>query len=632
MRPDSRQDHYLNRDMMIKMKPRLIKHQAVIHFAGDSGDGMQITGMEFTKLSAVMGNDIQTLPDFPAEIRAPAGTLAGVSGFQLSFADFDIHTPGDEFDVLVAMNPAALKATQSRLKSGGILIVDEEKFNDKEFKKIGCTENPLETKAIAAFRLIKLPITQLTLKATDHIALSRPKARKCKNMFALGALCWLFDRPISVAKEWLETRYQKDPLIVAANQAALQAGYDFAITAEVFTEYYAVPPAQFPAGHYQQITGNLALSMGCVAVSVCAKTPMLVAGYPITPASDILQTVSQFNMPGIKTFQAEDEMGAVGAAIGAAFGGTLALTSTSGPGMDLKAESIGLAVMAELPLVVIDVQRAGPSTGMPTKVEQSDLLMAFYGRHGECPLPIIAPCSPGDCFDMLFEAFRIAIQYMTPVIVLCDAYLANTAEPWRIPSVDSLPDLTPIYREDPIDYQPYRRKQDTLAREWVRPGTPGLMHRIGGLEKADVTGSISYDPNNHQKMVELRQKKINAIQKTLPHLEIIGKPTGECLVLSWGSTYGVVKTVVESLQCRGYGISMLHLKYLNPFPKDLAEKLNAFKTVLVVELNLGQLIKLIRAEFLVDAKGVNKITGQPFFTHELEQAFLKYLSPQYTRG
>ncbi|MFO1257313.1 MAG: 2-oxoacid:acceptor oxidoreductase subunit alpha [Gammaproteobacteria bacterium] len=613
---------------MKKVEPRLIKHQVVIHFAGDSGDGMQITGMEFTQLSAVIGNDIQTLPDFPAEIRAPVGTLAGVSGFQLSFADFDIQTPGDEFDVLIAMNPAALKATQSRLKAGGILIVDEDKFNDKEFKKVGYTENPLETAAISAYRLIKLPITQLTLKATEQVALSRPKARKCKNMFALGALCWLYDRPISPAHQWLQTRYQKDPLVVAANQAALQAGYDFAITAEVFNEYYSVPPAQFPSGRYKQITGNLALSMGCVAVSVCAKTPMLVAGYPITPASDILQNVSQFNMPGIKTFQAEDEMGAIGAAIGAAYGGTLALTSTSGPGMDLKAESIGLAVMAELPLVIIDVQRAGPSTGMPTKVEQSDLLMAFYGRHGECPLPIIAPCSPGDCFDMLFEAFRIAIQYMTPVIVLCDAYLANTAEPWQIPDVDSLPDLTPCYRVDPKDYQPYRRNHETLAREWVKPGTPELMHRIGGLEKSDVTGHISYDPLNHQKMVELRQKKINEIQSTLKPLEILGHPTGDCLILSWGSTYGAVKTVVETLQGQGHAISMLHLKYLNPFPKDLKSKLQSFKTVLVVELNLGQLIKLIRSEFLIDAKGVNKISGQPFFTHELEKAFLKYLSPK----
>jgi 2-oxoglutarate/2-oxoacid ferredoxin oxidoreductase subunit alpha len=608
----------------MKTVTRQLKNNIVIHFAGDSGDGMQLTGMQFTQLSAAMGNDTQTLPDFPAEIRAPAGTLAGVSGFQLSFADYNIYTPGDQFDVLVAMNPAALKATFNRLKPGGILIVDEDQFQTNALRKVGYTDNPLFLEEMSAYRVIIMPITQLTLKTTAAFQLTRPKSIKCKNMFVLGTLCWLYDRPVNAAHNWLSERYRKESVVATANQVVLKAGYDYAITTEIFNEFYHVPPAKFPVGKYKQITGNLALSMGCAAASVCAKTPMLVAGYPITPASDILHNLAQFNLPGIKIFQAEDEMGAIGAAIGAAFGGSLALTSTSGPGMDLKAESLGLAVMTELPLVVIDVQRSGPSTGMPTKVEQSDLLMALYGRHGECPLPVIAPGSPADCFTMIIEAFRIAVTYMTPVIVLCDAYLANTAEPWLIPDVSTLPDIVPKYRVDPKDYQAYARDKQTLARDWVKPGTPDLMHRIGGLEKSDISGHISYDPDNHQKMVSIRQQKVDNIKDSFPPLEVMGQSSGQCLIISWGSTQGVVKTVVENMQANGFDIAMLHLRYLNPLPKDLAEIILQFKTILVVELNSGQLLKVIRSEYLVDAQGVNKVTGQPFFIYELEAAFLEF--------
>lgn len=609
--------------------PLTVKRQpletVVIHFAGDSGDGMQVAGMQLTQSCATLGNDIRTYPDFPAEIRAPAGTLPGVSGFQLSFSSVNIHTPGDEYDVLVAMNPAALKAAVKNLKKGGILIVDEDKFTDKDLKKAHLAENPLETAALTLYRVVRLPMTSLTLKALENSEISRAQARKCKNMFALGAVYWLYHRPLEDTKAWLKERFKEAIAVCEANIAALRAGYHYAITAELFAEHYTVKQAPMAAGIYRQITGNQALAWGAIAAAEQAQQPLLVCGYPITPASDILHFLAKYAEFGVKTFQAEDEIAAIGAAIGAAFGGALALTSTSGPGLDLKSEALGLAVMTELPLVVVDVQRAGPSTGMPTKVEQADLLMALFGRHGECPVVVLAPATPGDCFYVTYEAFRIATKYMTPVIILSDAYLANSAEPWKIPELTALKPMTLPYRTDPEGFLPYQRDPATLARPWAIPGTPGLEHRIGGLEKENGSGNISYDPNNHQQMINLRAAKIQGVASDTLPLEIIGKNQGETLVIGWGSTYGTIRTVVEELQSQGYCISTAHCRTLNPLPTELEKIVKNFTTVVVVELNTGQLRHLIRSQYLVDAKGVNKVAGKPFSVQELHEKLMPYV-------
>lgn len=603
---------------------RIPLERVVIHFAGDSGDGMQLAGMQFSDASALLGNDVRTFPDYPAEIRAPAGTLPGVSGFQLSFSSEAIHTPGDRYDVLVAMNPAALKVTLKNLNSGGILIIDQDKFTEKDLKKAGYTEKVLDTADLGEYRLVSLPMTSLTLEALSTMTLSRPAARKCKNMFALGVLYWLYHRPLEGTKQWLTERFKAEPAIQAANIAALRAGYHYAITAQLFADHYSVDPAELPKGQYRQITGNQALAWGCIAAAVQANNSLLIAGYPITPASDILHFLAKYSHFGVKTFQAEDEIAAIGAAIGAAYGGELAVTTTSGPGMDLKSEALGLAVMTELPIVIVDVQRAGPSTGMPTKVEQSDLLTAMYGRHGECPVPVLAPATPGECFQMMIEAFRLAVKYMTPVIVLSDAFLANSAEPWKIPDIDALPKIQKKHADDPETFSPYARDESTLVRPWAIPGTPGLAHRIGGLEKEYGTGNISYDGLNHEKMVNTRAAKIQGMAQDFPPIEISGEAQGDILLIGWGSTYGAIRTVVEALQKQGCAISAIHLRYLNPFQPELKTILKQFKQILVIELNSGQLCRLLRAEYLVDAKSVQKIQGKPFTVTELKQAVLSY--------
>jgi 2-oxoglutarate/2-oxoacid ferredoxin oxidoreductase subunit alpha len=597
----------------------------VIRFAGDSGDGMQLTGSQFTNTSALLGNDIHTFPDFPAEIRAPAGTLPGVSGFQLSFSSKDIHTAGDSLHALVAMNPAGLKVNLADLEEGGLLIVNSNAFEEKDLKKAQYTHNPLETDELSKYRVFTLPITELTLNAVNGLGLSHSQSSKCKNMFALGILFWLYTRPLDYTTTWLAQKFQAHPEIANANIAALKAGFNYALTAELFSERYTVRKAALKPGRYRQITGNEALGLGCIAAATKAERPLLLSGYPITPASAILSQLAKYAQFGVSTFQAEDEIAAICASIGAAFGGSLAVTSTSGPGLDLKEEALGLAVMTELPLVLIDVQRAGPSTGLPTKTEQADLLTAMYGRHGECPLPILAPASPGDCFHIAVEAFRLALKYMTPVIILSDGYLANGAEPWPIPDVNALPDLKPIFHTDPQDFTPYARNPDTLARVWAIPGTPGLEHRLGGLEKDKKTGNISYEPINHHEMVAMRLEKIQRIANDIPELEVLGPKQGKVLVVSWGGTYGTVLSAVEELQNAGQSVSFIHLRHMNPFPKNLGDILRSFETVLVPELNLGQLCKLLRAEFLVDAKPYSKVTGKPFLISEIRQKILTLL-------
>jgi 2-oxoglutarate ferredoxin oxidoreductase subunit alpha len=597
----------------------------VIRFAGDSGDGMQLTGTQFTNTSAVFGNDVHTFADFPAEIRAPAGTLPGVSGFQLSFSSREVHTPGDRLDVLVAMNPAALKVNLRDLEKNGILLVNANTFEDKELKKAGYTANPLETGELAEYRLFALPLTDLTLNAVKALGLSHSQATKCKNLFALGVVFWLYNRPLEHTLNWLAEKFKDRPQIAEGNNLALRAGFNYALTTELFTEHYAIKKAQLKPGAYRQVTGNEALSLGCVAVAVKAERPLLLSGYPITPASDLLQKLARYENFGIKVFQAEDEIAAMCATIGAAYGGSLALTSTSGPGFDLKSEAMGLAVITELPMVVINVQRAGPSTGMPTKTEQADLLTAMYGRHGECPMPILAPASPGDGFYIIIEAFRIALKYMTPVIILSEGSLATGAEPWLIPSTDSLPELKPSFHTDPKNFTPYTRDPKTLARLWAIPGTAGLEHRIGGLEKDSVTGYVSYDPDNHQKMMVTRFAKIAGIAEDLPPLEILGKESGDVLVIGWGSTYGSILAAVEDLQAQNKSVSAIHLRYLFPLQKELKEILKRFKKILVPELNLGQLTKLLRAEFLIDVIGFNKTTGKPFLVNEIREKILELL-------
>jgi len=604
--------------------------RVIIRFAGDSGDGMQLTGDRFTTETATFGNDLSTLPDFPAEIRAPAGTLPGVSAFQLHFADHDIMTPGDRPDVLVAMNPAALKANIGDLVRGADIIVNTDEFTPRNLAKVGYASNPLEDGSLEPYSVHAIPLTSMTVEALKGFDITKKEAERAKNMFALGLLSWLYHRPTEGTLAFLRTKFARRPEIMRANITAFEAGWSFGETTEDFAVSYEVKPAHLPPGTYRNISGNLALAYGLVAASHRTGLPLFLGSYPITPASDILHELSKHKRFGVRTFQAEDEIAAVGAALGAAYGGSLAVTSTSGPGLALKAETIGLAVSLELPLIVVDVQRAGPSTGMPTKTEQADLLQAMFGRNGEAPVPVLAPRSPADCFDAALEAARIATTYRVPVILLSDGYLANGSEPWRVPEVGDLPDLTVRFATDPngqVDgravFHPYARDPETLARAWAVPGTPGLEHRIGGIEKADVTGNISYDPANHDFMVRTRQAKVDAIAGTIPPTEV-DDPSGRAriLVLGWGSTYGPIGAACRRVRAAGIDVAQAHLRHLNPFPADLGEVLSRYDKVLVPEMNLGygfggQLAMLVRAKYLVDAVGYNRIRGLPFKAEEL---------------
>jgi len=591
--------------------------EVVIRFAGDSGDGMQLAGMQFTNETAVAGTDIATLPDFPAEIRAPAGTLFGVSGFQVNFSSHDIFTPGDQPDVLVMMNPAALKVNLRDLKPGGSIIADTAEFTEPNLKKAGYTSNPLEDGSLAKYQLFPVDITQMTLRALEGLNLNTKVATRCKNFYALGLTSWLFTRPIEPTVRWIESRFKKTPELGEANARALKAGYHFGETAEMFAVQYEVKPARLSPGKYRNITGNTATALGFIAAAERAGVPLFLGSYPITPASDILHEIAGYKNFNVYTFQAEDEIAAVGAALGAAYGGAIGICTTSGPGMLLKQEMINLAVVAELPLIIANVQRAGPSTGMPTKTEQADLLMAIYGRASESPVVVLAPATPGDCFFMAFEAVRIATKYMVPVIFMSDGYLGNGAEPWRIPQVSELPKVEIHFRTSPEGFQPYMRDPETLARPWVRPGTPGLEHRIGGLAKEDVTGHVSYDALNNEKMVRLRAEKVARVAMDIPPTAIRGDRSGKLLVVGWGSTYGAIVEAVERLRAQGKSISHVHLRHLNPLPPDLKDIVRGFERVLVPELNMGQLLKIMRAEYLVDAIGMNKIQGQPFKVGEL---------------
>ncbi|MGW4638063.1 2-oxoacid:acceptor oxidoreductase subunit alpha [Sphaerisporangium sp. NPDC004334] len=597
--------------------------RVIIRFAGDSGDGMQLTGDRFTAETAQFGNDLSTLPNFPAEIRAPAGTLPGVSSFQLHFADHDILTPGDAPNVLVAMNPAALKANIGDLPRGADLIVNTDEFTKRNLQKVGYTESPVDNGSLGEWRVHSVPLTSLTVKALEGFDISKKDAERAKNMFALGLLSWLYHRPTEGTIKFLERKFAKKPDIAKANIAAFQAGWNFGETTESFSVSYEIKPATLAPGLYRNISGNQALAYGLIAASVQAKLPLFLGSYPITPASDILHELSKHKRFGIRTFQAEDEIAGVGAALGAAFGGALGVTTTSGPGVALKAETVGLAVTTELPLIVVDVQRAGPSTGMPTKTEQTDLLMAMYGRNGESPVPIVAPATPSDCFDAAVEAARIAVKYRTPVMLLSDGYLANGSEPWRLPEVDELPDLSVEFTvepngEDGETYLPFKRDPQTLARPWAVPGTPGLEHRIGGIEKADGTGAISYDPHNHDLMVRLRQGKIDGIAQDIPPLEV-DDPDGDArvLVIGWGSTYGPIAAAVRRARASGGKIAQAHFRHLNPLPANTGEVLRSYDKVLLPEINLGQLALLLRARFLVDIISYNRVRGLPFKAEEL---------------
>jgi 2-oxoglutarate ferredoxin oxidoreductase subunit alpha len=601
----------------------------IIRFAGDSGDGMQLAGDRFTQETAIFGNDLSTLPNFPAEIRAPAGTLPGVSSFQLHFADHDILTPGDAPDVLIAMNPAALKANIKDLPRGGDLIVNTDEFTKRNLTKVGYQVNPLEDGSLEQYNVHAVPITSMTVKALEAFDITRKDAERAKNMFALGMLSWLYDRPVDGTLSFLKAKFATKPEIMAANVAAFQAGWNFGETTEAFPARYEVKPAPLAPGTYRNISGNTALAYGLIAAAQLAGLPLFLGSYPITPASDILHELARHKRFGVRTFQAEDEISAVGSALGASFGGALAVTSTSGPGMLLKAETIGLAVSVELPLIVCDVQRAGPSTGMPTKTEQADLLQAMFGRNGESPVPIVAPASPADCFNAAIEAARIAVKYRTPVILLSDGYLANGSEPWRIPDTATLPDISAEFSfaepagpakpgEQSGEFEPFRRDPVTLARPWAIPGTPGLEHRIGGIEKADITGTIDYDPDNHDHMVRLRQAKIDGIAADIEPLAV-DDPDGAArvLVLGWGSTFGSIGAAVRRVRNAGHAVAQAHLRHLNPFPPNLGEVLRHYDKVLVPEINLGQLALLLRGRYLVDVISYNRVRGLPFQAAEL---------------
>jgi len=595
-------------------KPTEEIDSVAIRFTGDSGDGMQLTGTKFTESTALAGNDLSTLPDFPAEIRAPAGTLAGVSGFQIHFSSHDIRTPADQPDVLVAFNPAALRANVEDVRPGGTVILNSDAFNQKSLQRAGYDGDPVPALR-DRFQVIEVPFTRLNREALADLNLSQRDSDRCKNFFALGLMYWLYNRPIESTLRWLETRFKGS--VLEANVRVVKAGYAFGETTELFSTSFIVPKAKIQPGRYRNITGNTALAWGIVAASCQLDRPIFLGAYPITPASDVLHEVSRYRHFGIKTFQAEDEIAAISAAIGASFAGSLGICTTSGPGMVLKQEALGLAVMAELPLVVVDIQRAGPSTGMPTKIEQGDLLLCMYGRNSESPVPVLAPATPGECFSCVLEAFRLAALYMTPVIVLSDSYLANSSEPWLIPDVASLTKTKVALRTDPAGFRPYERDPETLARPWAIPGTPGLEHRIGGLGKQENTGNVSYDPKNNQRMNELRAQKVERIAREIPPVEVLGPERGELLVIGWGGTHGAITSAVDAAREDGLPVSAVHLRHLNPFPANLGQVLAGFEKILVPELNFGQLTRMLRDRYLVPAQVLAKVEGQPFKVSEI---------------
>jgi 2-oxoglutarate ferredoxin oxidoreductase subunit alpha len=604
------------------------KERVVVRFAGDSGDGMQLTGDRFTNATAILGNDLATLPDFPAEIRAPAGTLAGVSAFQIHFASRDIVTPGDAPNVLVAMNPAALKTNIRDLERGGTLILNEDAFIDRNLQKAGYASDPLTDGSLDGYQVYKVPMTSITLRATEGIGISKKEAERAKNMFALGLVSWMYGRPTDVTTKWLDKKFASKPDILQANVAAFKAGYNFGETTELFAHTYEVKKAPVAPGTYRNVSGATALAWGLIAASVKSGLPIFYASYPITPASELLHELSRHKNFGVRTLQSEDEIAAAGAALGAAFGGHLGVTGTSGPGLDLKQEMIGLAVTLELPMIIVDIQRAGPSTGMPTKTEAADLLAAMWGRHGESPLPVVASRTPAECFDAALEAVRIAVKYRTPVILLSDTFLGNSSEPWKLPDVDGLPEIDPKFATQANHddgFMPYLR-DDNLARPWALPGTPGLVHRIGGLEKEDVTGNISYDPENHERMTHLRAAKVARIADDIPPLEVDDESgDARLLVLGWGSTYGAITAGLRRVRGKGMKVAAAHLTHLNPLPRNTEEVLRRYPKVLVPEMNMGQLVRIVRSEFLVDADSYTKVQGQPILAHEMEDEILRRL-------
>ncbi len=600
-------------------KPLVSLDTATVRFCGDSGDGMQLAGTQLSSTSALLGNDVATFPDFPAEIRAPRGTKAGVSGFQVHFASTPIFTPGDSVDALVAMNPAALVTNLPDLVPGGILIVNQDAFNDKDLKKAGYDSDPLEGDSLNGYKLIKVKMTKLTRTAVEDLGLSVKEADRCRNFFAMGLTFWLYGRTMDATNRYIEEKFGKRPAIADANRRALSAGYFYGETTEALLTHYEVPRAKLEAGTYRSIMGNTAVAWGLIAAAKLSNKELFLGSYPITPASDILHELSRHKNFHVRTFQAEDEIAAICSAIGAAYGGAMAVTTTSGPGIALKGEAMGLAVMTELPLVIINVQRGGPSTGLPTKTEQADLLQALFGRNGECPMPVVAASSPADCFDAALESWRIAAKFMVPVVLLTDGYIANGSEPWKIPDAASLPDISIKHPEalaDGEEFLPYARDEN-LSRPWAIPGAPGLMHRVGGLEKQDGTGNVSYDPENHQHMVDLRQRKVEKIADDIPLQELKGPDEGALLVLSWGGTFGACRTAVNTMIAEGKAVSHAHLRYLNPLPKNLGEIIQRFEKILVPELNMGQLNMIVRANYLVDTIAMNKVQGKPFSVHEL---------------
>ncbi len=602
----------------VSKRKREVIDRAVIRFCGDSGDGMQITGSQFTNTVALYGNDLATFPDFPAEIRAPAGTLPGVSGYQIAFASTDVYTPGDAVDALIAMNPAALKMNVADLKKNGILIVNSDSFKENDLRKAHETSNPLEDHSLDGYRLFAVDLTKLTRAALQGLGLDAKAMDRCKNFFSLGMCFWLYNRTMEPTYRWLEDKFKTKPLLVEANKLAMKAGYSYCEATEAFQITYEIPPAKLAPGTYRNLSGNQALALGFVMAAQKAGLTLFQGSYPITPASDILHELSMYKNFGVMTFQAEDEIAAITSSIGAAYGGALAITTTSGPGMALKTEAMGLATMVELPIVICDIQRGGPSTGLPTKTEQADLLQALFGRNSEAPIPVLAASTPGDCFWVALEASRIAIKYMVPVIVLSDGYLANGAEPWRIPQLHEIPEIPVHFVTDPEGFLPYKRDPQTLARPWALPGTPGLEHRIGGLEKEDVTGNVNYEPLNHDKMVHLRAAKVEAIAQEIPDVVPAGDPDGDLLIVAWGSTYGAVTAALKAQREKGRRIGHVHLRYLNPLPRNLGEVLKRYRTVLVPEMNMGQLVMVLRAKYLVDAHSYSKIQGRPFKQSEIE--------------
>lgn len=593
--------------------------EVTIRFAGDSGDGMQLTGTQFTNTTAILGNDLSTLPDYPAEIRAPAGTLFGVSGFQIHFGSTKIHTPGDQCDVLVAMNPAALKVNLVSLVDGGTIIANTDGFTDKNLKLAGYAQNPLKDGSLDKYQVHAVDISKLTALALQDLNISSKLIDRSKNFFALGMMYWIYNRPLEPTIEWIKSKFTQKPEILEANLRVLKAGWNFGETTEIFSVRYEVGPAKLAPGRYRNITGNQAIAWGLMAAAKKANLDLFLGSYPITPASEILHELSLYKSFSVKTFQAEDEIAGISSAIGASFGGALAATTTSGPGLALKTEAMGLAVILELPLIICNVQRGGPSTGLPTKTEQSDLLQALYGRNGEAPVPVIAAATPSDCFDATFEAARIAVKYMTPVMMLSDGYLGNGSEPWLIPDFNALPEIPAKFVTNPEGFLPYSRDEETLSRPWAIPGTPGLQHRIGGLEKEHLTGNVSYDPENHDKMVRLRAEKIERIANDIPLAQVEGDTEGELLVISWGGTYGAIRTAVNRQRQKGSSVSHLHLRYLNPFPRNLGEILYRFRNIMVPEINLGQLIRILRSKYLVPAIGFDRVRGLPFKSVEIEK-------------